>query len=127
VSFWELTHSLRRTALAARAEAGPANVVFTNCCSSPEDDGTLAALERVITSRGGVFLSVFLECGVQTLRHRVVRPGREEMHKLHTVDGLDGYLASWNFVALDRPHTLRIPTEDRTPEVCAAEIASQLL
>ncbi|HSM03853.1 MAG TPA: hypothetical protein VK858_04500 [Longimicrobiales bacterium] len=50
--FWALTHRLRRTALAARAERGDANVVFTNCYSSPHDDAVAAALEREVTDRG---------------------------------------------------------------------------
>ncbi len=125
--FWELTHRLRRTALAARAEAGARNVVFTNCYSSPDDDATVAALEREVTSRGGQFLPVFLECGIDELRRRVGSPSRKEMRKIHTPEGLDRYLSEWNFAALDRPNTFCVETEGRTPEECADEIAQRVL
>lgn len=125
--FWELTHRLRRTALAARAAAGPGAVVFTNCYSSPHDDPTVAALESEVTSRGGDFLPVFLECGVEELRRRVTHPSRQRMRKIHTTEGLERYMGEWNFVALDRPHTISVATEGRSPEECAAEIAQRVL
>lgn len=125
--FWDLTHRLRRTALAARAERGPANVVFTNCYSFPHDDAVVAALEGEVTSRGGQFFPVFLECDVEELRRRVVDPSRKEMRKIHTPEGLDGYMGEWNFVALDRPNTFTVATDGRSPEECAEEIARRVL
>lgn len=125
--FWALTHRLRRTALAARAEAGGADVVFTNCYSSPHDDATVAALEQEVTSRGGRFVPVFLECSLDELRRRVVAPSRTEMRKIRSVAGLEGYLESWNFAPLDRPNTIVVGTDHRTPESCAAEIAERVL
>ena len=125
--FWELTHRLRRTALAARAEHGEGDVVFTNCYSSPHDDSMVATLEREVTSRGGQFMPVFLECNLEELRRRVVAPSRQEMRKLHSVQGLDEYLGAWNFVALDRPNTISINTDARAPKECAEEIAERLL
>ena len=125
--FWDLTHRLRRAALAARAEAGPADVVFTNCYSSPHDDGNVAALEREITSRGGAFLPVFLECSGEELRRRVTAESRKEMRKLRTEEGLADFLATWNIVALDRPNTLVVRTDGRSPEDCAEEIAIRVL
>jgi adenylylsulfate kinase-like enzyme len=124
--FWDLTHRLRRTALAARAERGAADVVFTNCYSSPHDDPIVEALERDVISRGGEFLPVFLECSVAELRRRVVAPSRKEMRKIHSVDGLDRYMGEWNFVALDRPSTLAVTTDARSPEECAEEIAQRV-
>jgi adenylylsulfate kinase-like enzyme len=76
--FWDLTHRLRRTALAAMAARADAKVVFTNCYSSPHNDSTVAALEREVTSRGGQFIPVFLECSVEELRRRVTDPSREQ-------------------------------------------------
>ena len=125
--FWALTHRLRREALAARAEQGGADVVFTNCYSSPDDDETVAALEHEVTSRGALFVPVFLECGVEELRRRVTHPSRRAMRKIHSVRGLDDYMASWNFMALDRPNTVTVTTEARTPRECAAEIARRVL
>ncbi|MFG0253429.1 MAG: hypothetical protein ACF8NJ_11215 [Phycisphaerales bacterium JB038] len=125
--FWALTHRLRRTALAALADQGGADAVFTNCYSSPHDDATVAALEREIVSRGGDFVPVFLECGVDELRRRVVAPGRADMRKLHTVAGLDDFLDCWNIVALDRANTLVVRTEGRTARACADEIAAAVL
>jgi len=124
--FWDLTHRLRRTALAARAEAGSEDVVFTNCYSSPHDDHTVAALEQEITSRGGAFLPVFLECSIEELRRRVVHPTRREMHKLHTTEGLDEFIDAWNLTPLDRPNTVTLTTDGRTPQECATEIAALL-
>ena len=125
--FWELTHRLRRTALAAKAEQGGGDVVFTNCYSSPHDDSTVAALEAEVTSRGGHFIPVFLECSLGELRRRVTDPAREEMRKLHSVQGLDEFMAAWNLVALERPNTLVVRTEGRSPEDCAEEIAARVL
>lgn len=125
--FWELTHRLRRTALAARAEHGVADVVFTNCYSSPHDDSTVRALEEEVTSRGGHFVPVFLECGLEELRRRVTDPGREDMRKLHTVEGLDEFMDAWNLVALDRPNTIVVETEGRSAAECADEIAKRVL
>ena len=125
--FWDLTHRLRRAAVAARAEAGPADVVFTNCYSSPHDDDKVVALEHEVTSRGGEFLPVFLECGMEELRRRVTAESRREMRKLHTEGGLADFLTTWNIVALDRPNTLAIRTDDRSPEDCAAEIVDRVL
>ncbi|MEQ9569172.1 MAG: AAA family ATPase [Longimicrobiales bacterium] len=125
--FWALTHRLRRTALAARAEHGAANVVFTNCYSSPHDDATVDALEHEVTSRDGAFVPVFLECTPEELRRRVVEPSRHEMGKLRSVEGLEEYLAAWNVVALERPDTISIRTDGRSPEDCAEEIARRTL
>lgn len=125
--FWALTHRLRREALAARAEQGGVDVVFTNCYSSPHDDDTVAALEREVTSRGARFVPVFLECAVPELRRRVTDPSRQAMRKIHTVGGLDAYLESWNFVALDRENTIAVTTDGRTPRECAEEIARRVL
>jgi chloramphenicol 3-O-phosphotransferase len=125
--FWELTHRLRRTALAAKADQGGANVVFTNCYSSPHDDSTVAALEGEVTSRGGEFVPVFLECRFDELRRRVTDISRVEMRKIHTVEGLREYIERWNFVALDRPNTIFVGTEGRSPEDCAGEIAKSVL
>lgn len=125
--FWALTHRLRRTALAASADEGEANVVFTNCYSSPHDDATVAALEQEIVTRGGAFLPVYLACGVDELRRRVVAPARAEMRKLRTAEGLDEFMARWNNVPLDRPHTRVVATEGRTPGECADEIARAVL
>ena len=121
--FWDLTHRLRRVALAARAEQGAARVVFTNCYSSPHDDATVAALEREVTSRGGTFIPVFLECPLDELKRRVTDPSRGEMGKLRTVEGLEEFLGAWNLVPLDRAGTISIRTDGRTPEACAEEIA----
>ena len=74
--FWDLTHRLRRTALAARAEEGGADVVFTNCYSSPHDDATVAALEDEVTSRGG----------------RAVAVVPAEWLKRHSVAGLEEFM-----------------------------------
>jgi len=63
--FWDLTHLLRRTTIAAVAEVGGESVVFTNCYSSPQDDPNVAALEDAVTSRGGEFVPVFLECSLE--------------------------------------------------------------
>jgi tRNA uridine 5-carbamoylmethylation protein Kti12 len=125
--FWNLTHRLRRTALAARAERGSANVVFTNCYSFPDDDPVVAALEHEVISRGGQFLPVFLECGIDELRRRVSDPSRKEMRKIHTPEGLDRYMGEWNFAALDRPNTFSVATDGRTPVECAEEIARRVL
>jgi shikimate kinase len=115
--FWELTHRLRRAAVATRAEHGDATVVFTNCYSSPHDDATVAALEH----------AVFLECSLEELRRRVTEPSRQEMRKLRSVEGLEEYIAAWNFVALDRPNTISVRTDARSPEECAEEIARRTL
>ena len=125
--FWDLTHRLRRTALAASAEHTDANVIFTNCYSSPHDDSTVAALEHEVTSRGGDFIPVFLECGVEELRRRVIDPAREQMRKLHTVEGLEEFMGQWNLVALDRPNTIVVTTDGRSAEECAEEIANRVL
>ena len=125
--FWDLTHRLRRTALAARAEEGEANVVFTNCYSSPQDDSTVEALEEEVTSRGGHFLPVFLECSLEELRRRVTDPSREEMRKLRSVQGLDEFMDKWNIVALDRPNTMVVTTDGRSAAECAEEIAERVL
>ncbi len=125
--FWELTHRLRRAAVATRAEHGDATVVFTNCYSSPHDDSTVAALEHEVTSRDGQFVPVFLECSLEELRRRVTEPSRQEMRKLRSVEGLEEYIAAWNFVALDRPNTISVRTDARSPEECAEEIAGRTL
>ena len=125
--FWDLTHRLRRTALAARAEEGGANVVFTNCYSLPHDDAIVEALEHEVTSRGGEFLPVFLECSLEELRRRVTDPARAEMRKLHTVAGLEEFMGEWNLVALERPNTIVVRTDGRSAEECAEEIAEQVL
>ena len=125
--FWDLTHQLRRTALAARAERGAASVVFTNCYSSPHDDSTVAALEGEVISRDGQFVPVFLECSVEELRRRVTAPARKEMRKLQSVQGLDDYIGAWNFAPLDRPNTIVVKTDGRSPEACAEEIAKRVL
>ena len=125
--FWDLTHRLRRTALAARADQGDASVVFTSCYSSPHDDPIVAALEGDVISRGGKLIPVFLECSMEELRRRVTDPSREEMRKLHTVEGLDEYVGAWNFVALDRPNTICLETDARSPAECAEEIAESVL
>ncbi len=125
--FWALTHRLRRTALAASADEGGATVVFTNCYSSPHDDATVAALEREIVTRGGEFVPVYLACGVDELRRRVVAPARAEMRKLRTPEGLDEFMTRWNNVPLDRPGTRVVNTEGRTAADCAAEIAAAVL
>lgn len=125
--FWDLTHRLRRTALAARAEQGEASVVFTNCYSSPHDDETVAALEQEITSRDGQFIPVFLECSPEELRRRVTDPGRKAMRKLHTAQGLDEFMRTWNVVPLARPNTLVVKSEGRSAEDCADEIAKRVL
>ena len=125
--FWNLTHRLRRTALAARAEHGEASVVFTSCYSSPHDDAIVAALEGEVTSRGGQFIPVFLDCSMEELRRRVADPARKEMRKLHSIQGLDEYIGAWNFMALERPNTFAVKTDGRSPEECAEEIANRLL
>jgi len=124
--FWKLTHELRRTAVAAAADQRDARVVFTNCYSSPHDDATVAALEREVTSRNGLFVPVFLECSMGELRRRVTAPSREEMRKIRSIQGLEDYVAAWNFVPLDRPNTISVNTEGRSPEECAEEIHEQL-
>lgn len=125
--FWDLTHRLRRTALATKAEEGGANVVFTNCYSSPHDDSIVAALEREVTSRGSEFIPVYLACSLDELRRRVTDPARKDMRKIHTVEGLHEYIGAWNFVALDRPNTISVATDARSPEQCAEEIAKRVL
>jgi len=125
--FWDLTHRLRRAALAARAEAGHANVVFTSCYSSPHDDDNVAALEHEITVRGGEFLPVFLDCSLAELRRRVTAESRSEMRKLRTTESLDEFLATWNIVPLDRPDILIVATDGRSPADCADEIARHVL
>jgi adenylylsulfate kinase-like enzyme len=125
--FWDLTHRLRRTALAARAELGEASVVLTSCYSSPHDDSTVAALEGEIASRGGQFMPVFLECSREELRRRVTAPERAEMRKLHSIEGLEEYMGVWNFTALDRPNTIAVKTDGRSAEECAQEIAERVL
>ena len=126
-AFWDLTHRLRRTALAARAELGDGNVVFTNCYSSPHDDSTVAALEREITARGGEFIPVFLECSMEELRRRVADPARAEMRKLHSIEGLEEFMSAWNITALDRPNTIVVKTDGRSARACAQEVADVLL
>lgn len=125
--FWDLTHRLRRTALAAKAEQGESSVVFTNCYSSPHDDATVAALESEVTSRGGEFVPVFLECSIEELRRRVIAPGRADMRKLHTVHGLEEFMETWNLVALDRSNTIVVRTDGRSAAECAEEIAKRVL
>ena len=125
--FWDLTHRLRRTALAARAEEGEANVVFTNCYSSPHDDSTVEALEEEVTSRGGQVVPVFLDCSMEELRRRVTDPSRQEMQKLHSVEGLEEFMQKWNIVPLDRPNTIAVATEGRSAAECAHEIAERVL
>jgi len=80
-----------------------------------------------VTSRGGQFVPVFLECGLEELRRRVTDPAREEMKKLHTVEGLDEFMRTWNVVALERENTVVISTEDRSADECAEEIAKRVL
>jgi adenylylsulfate kinase-like enzyme len=125
--FWDLTHQLRRTALAAIADKADASVVFTNCYSSPHDDSTVEALEREVTSRDGQFIPVFLECSMEELRRRVTDPSREKMRKIRSIQGLEEYVGAWNFVALDRPNAISVKTDGRSPEECAAEIAKRIL
>jgi hypothetical protein len=61
------------------------------------------------------------------LRRRVTNPSRAEMRKIHTVEGLDEYMEAWNVVALERPNTVIVGTEGRSPEECAEEIAKAVL
>lgn len=124
--FWDLTHRLRRVALAARAPDPDATVVFTNCYSSPHDDPTVAALEEVVVDHGGEFCPVYLRCGVEELRRRVVDASRASMRKLHTVEGLDDFLERWNCVALERPNGVTVPTDGRSVAECVDEIARSL-
>lgn len=124
--FWDLVHRLRRVSLAAKAVDSEADVVFTNCYSSPHDDATVAGLEEVVVERGGTFVPVYLECGIDELRRRVAEPSRVAMRKLHTVEGLDGFLDQWNCVALDRPDCVTVSTEGRAVDACVAEIAERL-
>ncbi len=124
--FWDLTHRLRRLALGVKASDAEANVVFTNCYSRPHDDATVLALEEEVVGRGGEFLPVYLECSEQELRRRVVEPSRAAMRKLHTTEGLEGFLARWNCVPLDRPHCITVSTDGRDVADCVDEIAQQL-
>lgn len=124
--FWDLVQRLRQVALAAKAGDSEARVVFTSCYSHPHDDEDVWELERLVTSRGGEFIPVYLACDVDELRRRVAEPSREGMRKLRTVQGLDDFLAEWNCIALDRPNCRTVMTDGRSPAECAAEIAQHL-
>ena len=124
--FWTLTHELRRVALRAKASDPKAEVVFTNCYSRPQDDENVMALERIVSESGGEFLPVFLECSLDELRRRVVAPSRREMRKLHSVEGLEGFLDQWNNVPFDHPNCITIGTDGRVPAACVLEIVERL-
>lgn len=124
--FWELTHRIRRMALAAKASDPDARVVFTNCYSSPHDDHNVEALEAAVVNGGGEFVPVYLRCDADELRRRVVAPFRASMRKLHTPEGLDDFLDRWNCVPLDRPNCVVVETDGRSVEVCVSEIAERL-
>ena len=124
--FWALTHELRLASLRAIAQEDEAIVVFTNCYSHPEDAHKVAAIRDVVEEVGGDFLPVYLECAMSELERRVTDPGRVGMKKIHTVEGLDGFLAQWNCVALPDADCVTIHTGERTPEDCAAELVTRL-
>ncbi|HSM03852.1 MAG TPA: hypothetical protein VK858_04495 [Longimicrobiales bacterium] len=54
-------------------------------------------------------------------------PSRRKMRKIHSVQGLEEYMGAWNFVALDRPHTISIRTDGRRARACAEMIADRVL
>ena len=53
---------------------------------------TLSISPGIVSESGGEFLPVFLECSLDELRRRVVAPSRREMRKLHSVEGLEGWI-----------------------------------
>lgn len=124
--FWELTHELRRAALRAKAGDPAAEVVVTNCYSYPEDQANVEALERIVSEGGGEFLPVFLQCGIQELRRRVGAQSRQDMRKLTSVEGLEGFLEKWNIVPYDHPSCITIHTEGRDPVECVREVILRL-
>lgn len=124
--FWALTHQLRRVALRAAAADAGAEVVFTNCYSHPHDQENVAALERIVSDAGGEFLPVYLECGIDELRRRVIAQSRREMRKLASVEGLEDFLERWNIVPFDHPRCISIDTERRTADECVREIVERL-
>jgi adenylylsulfate kinase-like enzyme len=124
--FWNLAHRLRLIALEAKASDPNATVVFTSCYSQPDDDADVAALEEVVAEHGGEFIPVYLQCGIDELRRRVDGGSRAAMRKVTTIQGLDGFLARYNCVALARPTCITVATEGRTAAVCAGEIAQRL-
>lgn len=124
--FWDLTHRLRCVALGAKAQDLGANVVFTNCYSNPHDDSNVEEIENILTVKGGEFLPVYLKCGIEELRRRVVEQSRVSMRKLSTVEDLEQFLSQWNCVALNRPNCFEVSTDRKSIDECVNEITQRL-
>lgn len=121
-AFWDLVSTLRLNVISAAARSNLPYLITTSCYDHPADLPQIEQWENVLHRNGATLLPVFLTCSFDTLRQRVVQPERARRRKLHTVAGLDAYIAKFNLQPLPRPDCVTIDTDTLSPQQSAARI-----
>ena len=124
--FWDLTDKLRLVALEAVAPSADAAVAMTMGYTS-DALTQVEAIERLVSESGGEFIPVFLKCDMEELRRRVSNPGRSEMKKINSVEGLERYMSEWDHIPFSSPNSLTVVTQGRSAGDCAEEIIRRLV
>lgn len=121
-NFWGLVQKLRLICFEAVAKHDAGNIIYTSCYDHPGDLPFIESIEAVLSSVGGEFIPVFLQCDFADLEKRVTGSSRVEMGKIISVEGLRKQLSKWNCTAVPRDNCITIETTGKSPIQCAEEI-----
>lgn len=120
--FAELNSMLRLETVRFAATRGVPGMIFTFCYSSPEDDGFVQELHRIMAASGGELLPVRLICAEAELTRRVECSERKELRKIVNPEVLADNLRRWRFERIPAPASLEIDNTSLRPEEVADRI-----
>lgn len=124
--FWDLADELRlKTIETAFANKVP-SLIITSCYDHPVDLPFYKKVEVMAQRYDGKLRPFFLSCSKEELESRVGSPKRIEMGKLSTISGLRDNLREWNCIPVPRNSCITVFTEDKTPNMCAKAIQTEL-
>jgi chloramphenicol 3-O-phosphotransferase len=120
--FWELVEQVRLAAVRAAVEHGVPLAAATYCYSEPHDRAQFERCEQIVHRHGGEVLPVFLSCAEEETAARIGNADRVERRKITSMQGLAGFRASYNLVAVPRANCLRLDTSVMPPDETARAI-----
>lgn len=109
--FFDFIDDVRSLCIEKACENNIEGLIVTICYEKNLDKSVISRWVKIVESRGGETIPIYLKASIGALKSRVLNESRVGSNKLQTIASLESVLNSNSFGAIEEPSSIVIDTE----------------